>query len=124
MMKKTFLYVLVVVAAALCFTSCQQEEPNFDESLLIGKWQEVGTQVFYTYASDYTGKTWDEADDVTEAEAQPFTWTLDHATLTQIHIMEMGSNVPKTYTVTQLTSSKLVYEDTTTGAEHSFNKVN
>ena len=124
MMKKTFLYMLAVVAAALCFTSCQQEEPSFDESLLIGKWQEIGTQVFYTYASDYTGKTWDEADDVTEAEAQPFTWTLDYATLTQIHIMEMGSNVPKTYTVTQLTSSKLVYEDPTIGAEHSFNKVN
>ena len=123
-MKKTFLYMLAVVAAALCFTSCQQEEPSFDESLLIGKWQEIGTQVFYTYASDYTGKTWDEADDVTEAEAQPFTWTLDYATLTQIHIMEMGSNVPKTYTVTQLTSSKLVYEDPTIGAEHSFNKVN
>ena len=124
-MKKTFLYVLAVIAAALCFTSCQQEEPNFDESLLIGKWQEVGTQVFYTYASDYTGKTWDEADDVTEAEAQPFTWTLDHATLTQIHIIPVvGGEAPEVYTVTQLTSSKLVYEDITSGAEHSFNKVN
>ena len=64
-----------MIAAALCLTSCQQEEPTFDEALLIGKWQEVGTQVFYTYASDYTGKTWDEADDVTEAEAQPRTAT-------------------------------------------------
>ncbi len=123
MMKKTFLYVLAVIAAALCLTSCQKEEPTFDEALLIGKWQQTDTEIFYTYTSDYTGKTWDEADDVTEAEAQPFTWTLDHATLTQIHIMEMGSNVPKTYTVTQLTSSKLVYEDDF-GKEFSFNKVN
>ena len=124
MMKKTFLYVLAVIAAALCLTSCQQEEPTFDEALLIGKWQEVGTQVFYTYASDYTGKTWDEADDVTEAEAQPFEWSLVQSTLTQIHIMTVGGNVPKTYTVTQLTSSKLVYEDATTEEEFSFNKVN
>ena len=124
-MKKTILYVLAVVAAALCFTSCQQEEPSFDESLLIGKWQEVGTQVFYTYASDYTGKTWDEADDVTEEETKDiFKWSLVHADLTHINIASMGFEVPKTYTVTQLTSSKLVYEDTTTGAEHSFNKVN
>lgn len=122
-MKKTFLYVLAVVAAALCFTSCQQEEPNFDESLLIGKWQEVGTQVFYTYASDYTGKTWDEADDVTEAEAQPFTWSLDQITLTHIYVLEIGSNVPMIYTITELTESSLKYMDDF-GKEFSFNKVN
>ena len=121
MMKKTFLYVLAVIAAALCLTSCQQ--PSFDETALIGKWQEVGTQLFYTYNSDHTGKTWDEADDVTEAEAQPFEWSLVQSTLTQIHIMTVGGNVPKTYTVTQLTSSKLVYEDDF-GKEFSFNKVN
>ena len=122
MMKKTFLYVLAVIAAALCLTSCQKEEPTFDEALLIGKWQEVGTQVFYTYASDYTGKTWDEGVDQKEEEAQPFEWSLVQSTLTQIHIMEMGSTIPKTYTVTQLTSSKLVYEDGY--SEFSFNKVN
>ena len=124
MMKKTFLYMLAVVAAALCFTSCQQEEPNFDESLLIGKWNQVNTQVYFIYASDYTGKTWDEAEDVSEAEANTFRWTLDRATLTQIHIIPVvGGEAPEVYTVTQLTSSKLTYEDDF-GHEYSFNKVN
>ena len=96
----------------------------FDESLLIGKWQEVGTEVFYTYASDYTGKIWDEANDITEAEAQPFTWSLDQINLTQIHIIPgLDAPVPKVYTITELTENSLKYMDAF-GKEFSFNKVN
>ena len=121
MMKKTFLYVLAVIAAALCLTSCQQ--PSFDETALIGKWQEVGTQLFYTYNSDHSGKTWDE-EEVLEEDATSFTWTLNHAELTQIHITQMGeTQIPKIYTITELTANKLVYEDDF-GKEFSFNKVN
>jgi len=68
--------------------------------------------VHYKYNSDHSGGTWDTADNVTEAEAQPFTWTLDKAELTQIHIMAIGGNVPKYYTVTELTSTTLKYHDT------------
>ena len=46
MMKKTFLYVLAVIAAALCRTSCQKEEPNFDEAHIIGKWQQTDPEIF------------------------------------------------------------------------------
>lgn len=122
-MKKTVFYVLTVLTAVLFFASCSLEEPTFDEGLLLGKWQQKGTQLFYTYAADYTGKTWDEAEDVTEAEAQRFTWSLDRATLTQIHIMEIGGSVPKTYTVTELNASSLTYEDSF-GKSFSFTKVN
>ena len=121
MMKKTFLYVLAVIAAALCLTSCQQ--PSFDETALIGKWQEVGTQLFYTYNSDHTGKTWDEKEALEEF-AQPFTWSLDHAELSQFHGMQTSeTQIPKIYTITELTANKLVYEDSF-GVEQSFKKVN
>lgn len=122
-MKKSSFYVAVVAVMGLLFASCAPDEPSFEEELLFGKWQEIGTQVYYTYEQDYTGKTWDEADDVTEEEAQPFTWTLDKSDLTQIHIMQSGTKLPKYYTVIELTASSLKYEDETGGKEHSFKKV-
>ncbi len=105
----------------LLMVSCIDDiKPNFDSSLLTGKWQE-GT-LYERYKSDGTGYTWDVADDVQESEAQPFTWTLEYDELTQIHEMEMGGVVPKTYTVTTLNNSAFVYHDNY-GVTHSFVKV-
>ena len=114
--------------------SCQ---PDFvpDVNLLYGTWQN-GTEYYryddhswdYTAANGETtqanGVTWDEADDVQESEGQPFQWTLDMESLTQIHIMEMTGEgtVPKVYTVLELTKSNMVYEDIY-GREYSFVKV-
>jgi hypothetical protein len=95
-------------------------DKSFDETLLYGKWQ--SNTMFYKYISDGTGTTWDTADDVTEAEAQKFTWTLVASELTHIHIMEIGGNVPKSYTVTELTDSTLIYNDDF-GKTFSFKKV-
>jgi hypothetical protein len=102
------------------FSCIEIEEDSFDESLLVGKW-ESGT-LFYKYNYDGTGATWDERDDVTEDEAQEFTWTLVEAELTHIHILEMGGTVPKVYTVTKLTETTLEYEDSF-GKTFSFSKV-
>ncbi|HPW90021.1 MAG TPA: hypothetical protein PLJ40_01205 [Paludibacteraceae bacterium] len=44
-------------------------------------------------------------------EAQPFTWSLEGATLTQIHQGEMGQKVPKVYTLKTLNDSTLSYRD-------------
>ena len=82
---------------------------KFDKTLLSGKW--VSGTLYEYYNPAGTGYTWDILDDVTEEEAQPFTWTLENGTLTQIHQMEMGGNVPKTYTVTKLTATTLEYHD-------------
>jgi hypothetical protein len=84
-------------------------EQSFDETLLYGKWQ--SNTLFYKYLSDGSGTTWDTSDDVTEAEAQKFTWTLVQSELTHIHVMELGGTVPKVYTVTELTDSTLKYHD-------------
>lgn len=82
---------------------------KFDKTLLSGYW--ISGTLYEYYNADGSGYTWDIADDVTEEEAQPFTWTLEDATLTQIHKMEMGGNVPKVYTVTKLNTTTLEYHD-------------
>lgn len=121
MKKSTFIWALgILCVVVLGLASCQKEEEEFSEALLIGKWK-CGT-LYEKYQSDYTGSTWDTSDDVSESEAQPFTWTLDKTTLTQIHIMEMGANVPKTYYVLTLTSKVLTYEDEY-GNKKTFSKV-
>lgn len=108
-MKRTVLSLIAIFAVALFFNSCTKDEEEFDSSLLIGKWQS-GT-LFEKYNVDGSGGQWDTADDVTEEEAQPFTWTLVKSDLTQIHIMEIGGSVPKYYTVTELTANTLKYHD-------------
>ncbi len=119
-MKKTLLYLSMFLFVTLLTNSCTELPTTFDESLLPGKWQS-GT-LFYKYLSNGSGSTWDTADDVTEAEAQAFTWTLVNADLTHIHILEMGGSVPKLYTVTELTSTSLKYHDDF-GVNFSFTKV-
>ena len=121
-MKKKILIPFTVLFTLILAFSCDMlpVEQTFDQNLLIGKWQS-GT-LFYKYLSDGNGATWDTADDVTEEEAQAFTWTLVNAELTHIHILEMGGTVPKVYTVSELTDSTLVYHDDF-GKEFSFEKV-
>jgi len=120
MMKKTFFYLTSLIIIAFMIVSCEPEEESFDQSLLIGKWQS-GT-LFYKYLDDGTGGTWDTGDDVTEAEAQAFTWTLVMSELTHIHLLEIGGSVPKIYTVTELTTTSLKYQDDF-GVKFSFTRV-
>jgi hypothetical protein len=119
-MKKFIICLVVFMSFSVLFNSCTKDEEFFQESFLIGKW--VSGTVYYKYLSDYSGKTWDTADDVTEAEAQPFTWTLVKSELTHIHIMVVGGNIPKVYTVTELTATTLRYKDDF-GKSYSFTKL-
>jgi hypothetical protein len=120
MTKKTLFYLTAVMVISILAVSCEPTEQSFDETLLIGKWQS-GT-LYYKYLADGTGGTWDTADDVTEAEAQAFTWTLVKSELTHIHVLETGGSVPKVYTVTELTSTSLKYKDDF-GVSFSFTKI-
>ena len=99
MMKTSTVMIIGLLAGTLAVIGCTDDPP-----------------------ADGTGGTWDTADDVTEEEAQDFTWTLVNAELTHIHILEIGGHVPKVYTVTELTSSTLTYNDDF-GVEFSFTKV-
>ena len=112
---------LVVISASLAsivlilFSSCELPTTSFDETLLIGKWTRPSTlsegQDCYRYKADYTGATWDTGEVAGEEEAQPFTWSLEGATLTQVHQGQMGQKVPKVYTLTTLNDSTLSYKD-------------
>ena len=120
-MKRFALIFLSLALAMLFITSCTKEETEegFDESLIIGKWQ--SGSLFERYDSDKSGVSWDTADDVTEEEAQAFTWTITKDQLEQIHIIENGGKVPKVYTITELTVSSLKYKDDY-GQTKSFSK--
>jgi hypothetical protein len=107
-MKKLLVLLVAGLTLSFVFTSCEKEE-LFDETLLIGRW--VSGTVYFRYMEDYSGYTWDPSDDVEESEAQPFTWTLNKSELTQIHIMQIGGNIPKVYTVLELTPTRLKYKD-------------
>ena len=119
-MKKTLLYLTMLTVVTLLAVSCTKTETTYDQTLLTGKWQS-GT-LFYKYFADGTGGTWDTSDNVTEAEAQAFTWTLVKDLLTQIHVLQIGGSVPKVYTVTELTATSLKYHDDF-GVNFSFTKV-
>jgi hypothetical protein len=120
MMKKTLRYLIMLTVLTLIAVSCTKQETSFDQTLLTGKWKS-GT-LFYKYLADGTGGTWDTSDNVTEAEAQAFTWTLVKDLLTQIHVLEIGGSVPKVYTVTELTATSLKYHDDF-GTNFTFTKV-
>ncbi|HOF15511.1 MAG TPA: hypothetical protein PLF32_02615 [Bacteroidales bacterium] len=121
-MRKLAIGISVILFIGLTTASCNlfRRKPNFDKELLIGKWQQGS--LYERYHANGTGSTWDTADDVNEDEAQPFTWNLVEDELTQIHIMEMGGKIPKVYTITALTSSKLNYRDDY-GKSYSFTKI-
>lgn len=116
---------LALLCVSSCLTGGKKDEPKFDETFLYGQWQ--SGSLFYSYASNHTGKTWDEADDVTEDEAMSFEWSLVNAEFTHIYVTEISASgtkasVPKVYTVTTLTQDTLVYEDDF-GKVFSFSKV-
>ncbi|MDO4191049.1 MAG: hypothetical protein Q4D14_05125 [Bacteroidales bacterium] len=116
MKKKNNIFVSVAIGLiAMLFVACGEPTVRFDRNLLVGYWQRLSTltdgQDCYRYNADGTGVTWDTGDDMTEAEGQPFTWTLTGDELVLIHEGEMGAKIPKTYTLKELTSSRLSYVD-------------
>lgn len=119
--RKTPPLWLVFIGLMLFLNGCDpfSHDEKFDKNLLPGTW--VSGTLHEHYNANSTGYTWDTADDVSESEAQPFTWTLEGATLTQIHHMIMGGNIPKTYTVTQLNATTLSYHDDY-GKSYTFTK--
>ncbi len=117
-MKRHNYLIISLLAVVLVFSACKGGGETFSESQLIGKWKRSvtapdGTPGYdcYRYDDGGNGVTWDTSEDVAEHEAQPFEWTLNGNKLLIVHIGEMGQRVPKTYTIKQLTTNMLSYED-------------
>jgi len=109
---KRILFFLVFLLVAVAFHSCGKED-EFDESLLIGKWQETGLRPYhYRYDPNHTGVRWKPDDNVFENEGENFTWQLVKSELERIHIRAIdGGGVPEIFTVTQLTANSLRYKN-------------
>lgn len=87
----------------------RKQKVIYDASLLVGEWVR-GTE-HELYLADGTGRMWDTGDDVSDAEAQHFSWTLDSNLLTLICQLELGGVVPKRYVVTFADDENLSYKD-------------
>ncbi|MBQ0129159.1 MAG: hypothetical protein KBT57_04905 [bacterium] len=121
-MKKHLFLIIGCLLMAFVSSCNPTENTDVDANQIYGKWRD-GT-VYERYDSDGTGVTWDTADDVTEAEAQPFSWTLNGTRLLQEHqLVEMGAVLPKVYTVTKLDPNNFNYVDDY-GFGHNFVRVN
>lgn len=107
---------MIMVMCALA-TSCSLFEHDnhisVKEDQIIGCWVKNGTQEYWRYLDSGNGVTWDEAEDVSEEESNlTFTWTLRDDELTHIFSGEMGNQaVPKVYTITEISSSHMKWED-------------
>lgn len=127
-MKNYLVFLVAFVSFSFIFSSCQKDEITYEQSFLYGTWKSTVSESkpyqteYFKYLSNGSGKFWDTADHVTEAEGQDFTWTLVKAELTQIHVIEIGGDVTKIYTVTELTATTLKYEDDF-GVKFAYTKV-
>lgn len=121
-MKRIIYFSILLVLASALLHSCFKED-DFDETLLHGRWKpESGTSLYFRYDSNGEGVTWNPKVDQLESEGQRFTWELVQSELTQIHFMEIGGvGIPKIYTVTELTETRLRYKDSF--SNYSFSKM-
>ncbi|MBQ9547376.1 MAG: hypothetical protein IJU90_08845 [Bacteroidales bacterium] len=112
-----FYFFATIVAALFLFTSCakeKEEEISFNQNDLVGKWLVSNTQLYWKYEADGTGVTWDESQDVGEGDetTMRFTWTLTRDRLSHVFSGdEVHQAVVQDYTVKELSSSRLVWND-------------
>lgn len=137
-MKKKIVFLSILSVIAIAMTSCwnvPEPEVVFEETNLLGLWQETNTEAFvrFTAERDETGeykygREWDESEDIFESDLQPygngwFKYKLVQNDLTEIHLMDNGgAEIPKVYVVTKLTDTELRYKDDF-GTIHSLDKV-
>lgn len=131
-MKKRIVFLSVLAVIALTMTSCWNvPEVVFDEANLLGKWikddatglDSVPVEfVRFTDELDPTheykyGRQWNVSEDIYEEDLKQygngwFKYKLVNSKLTEIHLMDNGgADVPKIYTVLQLTEDVLKYKD-------------
>ena len=115
MKNKSVLFLFLCVLSVLMIGCGEKDvEPSFNSADLVGKWQVSNSQEFWRYNSDGSGLTWDEAQDVHEDDetTMRFSWSLSDDRLSHVFSGdEVHQAVVQDYTVKELTSSKLVWND-------------
>lgn len=110
-------------------------EKTFDETDLLGLWQEDGTNKFVRFTTEKNdtgeylyGRQWNESDGVVESDLTPygngwFEWKLVNNRLTKICLIDGGgANIPNVYIMNRLTETRLLYNDEYR-KHHSFSKI-
>ncbi|MDR0510575.1 MAG: hypothetical protein LBH06_05740 [Rikenellaceae bacterium] len=137
--RRIFAVSAAVATAAFALISCggDKDEQTFDRALLVGKWESVSTPGdFYRYydtpcdSRGATGTEWYTGDSVTETDVltgngnNTLKWSLDGAKLTKMYyqVSHGAFDLPKYYTIIELTSTMLKYKDDVTGSLKSFVK--
>ena len=113
-MKKISLITIMLVAL-FAMTSCSKDDSESNQELIVGRWKSVSANYYEVYNSDGTGKMWNEDDDVTEDEADTFTWQFednDNSKFTQIINFHSGSaSLPQMCNILVLTESSFSYNN-------------
>lgn len=106
-----------MLIAGFAMTSCDGLETNTNdnESLIVGKWKSINADYYEVYNPDGTGKMWNEDDDVSEEEADTFTWQFesdDKTKFTQYIEFQHGTSVvPQMCNILDLTESSFTYNN-------------
>lgn len=143
MKKYLLMFALLCGASSMMFTSClgdQEAEDLIDDEAtlaryrkdIVGLWLENDTEEYWRFKNDgsgskatpSTGKYWDEADDMTESEAESFQWYIETTGLMVIHAIGGTYNDPDPeapFKIESLTASKMVWKGSD-GTYHEFTR--
>lgn len=85
---------------------------DFNPNWVPGLWQKNGTSEFWRFKGDYTGVTWDPAEDIAEEESMNvFTWNVSGFTLTLMFGTFNGQEVIYEYFLQDQTHDVMVLSD-------------
>lgn len=126
MIKKRhiLLWTLALLALAGCHRDKDENRLTVADSQLEGLWVKSGSEEYWRYRADHSGVTWDAADSFGEEESNlTYTWSVNGDVLTHVFAGAQGNQaVPKVYTVTQISSAAMKWEDDY-GMSYQFAKV-
>jgi len=129
MKKLWFVMLLLLAATSVSLTSCatdDEEQLQDDVTVeqwragIVGLWNENGTTDYYRFSADgkgakatpSTGKYWDTADDITEAEADPFQWYIESDGLYLNHsINGIYNGYEPAISILSITSTTMKWKD-------------
>lgn len=129
-MRKTTCFLLLLMVG-LIMVSCSKKEDssstNDYKTLIVGKWKSVSGNYYEVYDSNGQGHAWDEDDDVTEQEADNFTWSLNadnQSIMNQTFVGEMGQVIPQVCNILILNETTLKYNNEGLKATYDMRRVN
>lgn len=117
----------MLVLGALAVTSCGEKDNHItvSDDQVIGLWLRSGSQEYWRYNADHTGASWDASEDISDVETNmSLTWSLDGDQLMHVFTGAMNNQaVPKTYTISSISSSTMVWYDNYYNTHITLNRV-